>query len=246
MSLQPFWRYYGGKYRSAPTYGAPVYKTIIEPFAGAAGYSLRYPARDVILVDRSPIIAGIWRYLIDASYADIMSIPDIPDGGTVDDLPVCQEARWLAGFWCNNATSAPRKRPSKWASRGDTGHNWGGWGDRARKRIAEQVGAIRHWRVIQGDYTAAPDIEATWFVDPPYSTPAGRFYKQQPASFDALGEWCRTRRGQTIVCEQEGASWLPFRPHGAMNATPGVRRAGVCHEVVWTSGHDQSSLFGNA
>jgi len=41
--LRPFWRYYGGKWRAAPSYPSPRCETIIEPFAGAAGYSLRYP-----------------------------------------------------------------------------------------------------------------------------------------------------------------------------------------------------------
>ena len=28
----------------------------------------------------------------------------------------------------------------------------------------------------------------------------------------ALREWCLSRKGLLIVCEQEGADWLPFRP----------------------------------
>ena len=39
--LKPFWRYYGGKYRAAPAYPPPRLGTIVEPFAGSAGYSLR-------------------------------------------------------------------------------------------------------------------------------------------------------------------------------------------------------------
>jgi len=41
--LRPFWRYYGGKWRAAPRYPAPRHDLIIEPFAGAAGYAMRYP-----------------------------------------------------------------------------------------------------------------------------------------------------------------------------------------------------------
>ena len=40
-ALLPFWAYYGGKWRSAPRYPAPVHGRIIEPFAGAAGYAMR-------------------------------------------------------------------------------------------------------------------------------------------------------------------------------------------------------------
>jgi hypothetical protein len=33
---------------------------------------------------------------------------------------------------------------------------------------AAQVGAIKHWTLIEGSYEAAPDEEATWYIDPPY------------------------------------------------------------------------------
>jgi hypothetical protein len=237
-SLKPFWRYYGGKWRAAPRYPEPRHDTIVEPFAGAAGYSLRYPSRRIVLVDKSPIIAGIWRYLIAATPEEIRRLPDIPEGGTVDDMDAPQEARWLAGFWCNDGAAAPCKRPSKWARHfgvGGIGENpsvWSGWTVRARDRVASQVAAINHWTIIEGDYADAPEIEGTWFVDPPYSTPAGRYYREQPADFAALGTWCRTRRGQVIVCEQEGADWLAFRPFARLKTTIGTRRSS---EVVWTS-----------
>jgi hypothetical protein len=219
VSVGPFWRYYGGKWRAAPRYPAPECDTIIEPFAGAAGYACRYPSRRVILIDKSPIIAGIWRFLIGSTPADILALPDIPHGGTVDDLPICQEARWLAGFWCNGGTVAPCKSPSKWARRGDAASNWAGWGQKARSRIARDVSRIHHWQVIEGDYREAPDIEATWMVDPPYQTKAGSYYPEQPDSHAALGEWCKARRGQVIACDQVGADWLPWTGRLAIKST---------------------------
>lgn len=226
--LAPFFRYYGGKNRAARLYPTPEHDVIIEPFAGAAGYACRYPDRRVILVDKSPIIAGIWRYLIATPAAEILALPDIPDGGTVDDLPVCQEARWIAGFWCNTGTVAPRKAPSQWAMRRDDAHNWTGWGRRARQRIAAQVERIRHWQVIEGDYWDAPDIAATWYVDPPYNNKAGSYYPHQPDDFDKLGSWCRARRGLVVVCENVGATWLPFWPLADIKA-----RRGKSAEAVW-------------
>jgi hypothetical protein len=56
-----------------------------------------------------------------------------------------------------------------------------------------------------------PDIEATWFVDPPYNNRAGSYYIENSIDYVALGTWCHERRGQAIVCENEGADWLPFR-----------------------------------
>ena len=231
----PFWRYYGGKWRAAPRYPAPECGTIVEPFAGAAGYACRYSGRRVILVDASPIIAGIWRYLIGASSAEILAIPDIPEGGTVDDLPVCQEARWLAGFWLNTATSSPCKTPTA-RGRGDMvidGVTKWAWGQQARDRISRDVDRIRHWQIIEGDYTSAPDVEATWFIDAPYQTAAGRRYKEQPGDFAALGAWTMKRQGQVIACDQDGADWLPWTSSMQHKATAGKKRLGTSAEVVY-------------
>ncbi len=233
--MRPFWRYYGGKYRVAPRYGEPLPGLpIIEPFAGAAGYATRFGAdRDVILVEKYPVIAGIWRWLISATPDDVLAVGDVPEGGTVDDVDAPQEARWLLGFWMNNGVASPCKRPSAWIRNGGQGGPALGWPE-ARARIAAQVPRIRGWRVIEGTYTDAPDVPATWFVDPPYSTPAGRHYVHDAVDFPALGAWCQTRRGRVIVCEQEGADWLPFRPFGHVKPTAGANRSGRNVEVVWT------------
>lgn len=234
QAIGPFWRFYGGKWRAAPRYPVPQLRTIVEPFAGAAGYACRYPHLDVVLVDRDPIIAGIWRYLIAVKPAEVLTIPDIPEGGTVDDLSVCQEARWLAGFWCNNGTTQPSKSPSKWSREcGQESHNWSGWGYKPRQRIARDVQRIRHWRIIEGEYHDAPDIEATWFIDPPYQTAAGRHYKHQPGDFAALGKWVQGRQGQVIACDQQGADWLPWTTAKVLAGTPGKHRSGKSEEVVY-------------
>ena len=81
-----------------------------------------------------------------------------------------------------------------------------------RQRIALQVDRIKHWQVIEGDYTTAPDIEATWHIDPPYNNKPGKYYPYQPDSFADLGQWCTTRKGLVMVCENDGAEWLPFKP----------------------------------
>ena len=236
QGLQPFWRYYGGKNRAAKLYPAPEHDTIIEPFAGAAGYSCRYHWKQVILVDRSPIIAGIWRYLIKASAAEVLAIPDIPEGGSVDDLPawVPQEARWLAGFWCNDGTVTPCKRPSKWV-RENKGGGWQGWSVGCRRRISRQIKKIRHWKVIHGEYSDSPDMEATWHIDPPYDNKAGRYYPHQPESFHGLAAWCKARRGFVMVCENQGADWLPFRTLATIQGNPSKNGGKTSAEVIWTN-----------
>jgi hypothetical protein len=232
--LKPFWRYYGGKYRAAPRYPKPRYDTIIEPFAGAAGYSLRYPDRQVILIEKYHVIAEIWRYLISADPQEILATPTGISG--VNELPdwTPQGLRYLVGFTMNEASASPCRTASIRVKR-DMANEKGllGWSVKMQRRIADQVVRIRHWRVIDGDYTNAPEIEATWFVDPPYQK-AGVHYKHPSTAIDfpALGDWCRSRRGQVIACENEGADWLPFRfMYGMRTAMTGKSST----EVIWTS-----------
>lgn len=107
-----------------------------------------------------------------------------------------------------------------------------GWTEAIKERIASQVGFIRHWRVLDGDYTAAPRIAATWFIDPPYvGRPGAHYiYGSREIDYAELGAWCRRRAGQIIVCEAEGADWLPFRDFGE-SLSIGARRS---REVLWT------------
>lgn len=230
MKMRPFWRYYGGKFRAAPRYPKPLHSTIVEPFAGAAGYAMRYPDRNVVLVERFPVIAEIWRYLIAVPSSEIRKIPLVD---AVDDLPswVPDGGRYLVGFTMNDASVAPRRTLSIGRKRlRENGCVFEGWSEAKREIVAAQVERIRHWKIIEGDFTSAPDIEATWFVDPPYSGSAGRHYVHADVDYPALADWCRRRLGQTIVCENLGADWLPFEPFAKLK--PGVNGKGS-EEVVW-------------
>jgi hypothetical protein len=229
-TLRPFFSYYGGKWRAAPHYPAPRHPTLIEPFAGSAGYALRYPDRDVRLFDVDPIICGVWDYIIKASASEVLSLP--LDFDCVDDLAVPQEARWLIGFWINKGTARPLARPSKWMRDGLQPSQF--WGEQIRARVATQAVHIRHWRVTNASYEQAGDAEATWFIDPPYQARCGRQYTHNRVDFPGLGVWCRSRRGQVIVCEESTADWLPFRPLGVFKATEGAKRKKVTHEAIWT------------
>ncbi len=233
--LRPFFGFYGGKWRDAlKHYPAPVYDTIIEPFAGSAGYAMRYPNRKVILCEIDPVIAGVWSYLVRVNPKEILSIPDLRPGGSVDDLKVCQEAKWLVGFWLNRGTASPRKRPSKWMREGIRPGSF--WGPRVRGTIASQVDSIRHWKVYNRSYEDCPAPRpSTWFVDPPYVV-AGRYYRfgSDALDYDALANWCKSRPGQVIVCENSGASWLPFRTLADVKTTRADRRS---KEVAWFSPH---------
>lgn len=235
--LRPFFTYFGGKWRVARHYPEPQHDVLVEPFAGAAGYSLRHPHKRVLLNDLDPVVAGTWDYLIRAPESEILALP-LYDGtwSTVDDLDLPQEARWLIGWWLNKGTVQPSKSPSKWVREagGNTGENY--WGAGVRARIARQQASIRHWQVSSTSYADLPDLDATWFVDPPYAE-AGKSYRfgSKQIDFAHLGEWCRGRSGQVMVAENHGADWLPFRPFRDIKATHGSGRTGVSKEVIWTS-----------
>ena len=234
MSLWPFFTYYGGKWRIAKRYPPPQYKTIIEPFAGAAGYSLRYPDRKIILVENNPKLAALWRYLISASPQTIRSLPLIAHDGTqtVAELNVSPVEETLIGFWLNKGTVAPSKSPSAWMREGLRPKSF--WGKEIRERIARQVPFISHWRIVEGDYTEIANVEATWFIDPPYEK-AGSLYVKSSAelNFTALSNWCRSRLGQTLVCENVGATWLPFTPFTVSKSLGGKHGKNKSQEAIW-------------
>lgn len=233
--MKPFFTYYGGKWRAADKYPSPIHDTVIEPFAGSAGYSVRHNARRVLLADLNEKVIGTWEYLIRASAKEIRSLPDVPDGATVNDLQVCQEARWLIGWWLNKGSAQPCNVPSAWMRSMVRPSSF--WGAAIRERVASQVEGIRHWEARLCDYRELPvDGHATWFVDPPYANAAGRVYRHSDIEYSDLGEWCRTLAGQVIVCENLGADWLPFTTGFDVRNSPGKQKTSpVSKEVYWLS-----------
>lgn len=240
MRLRPFFSFYGSKWRNvSKRYPRPFHRTIVEPFAGSAGYSLHYPSNRVILYEIDPIIASVWTYLVRVKSSEILSIPNLDLDGTVDDLHVCEEAKWLVGLWLCRASRGPRKSPSKWMRDGNRPGSF--WGDHIRTRIAYQLEKIRHWEVHNCSYSCGPEVGvATWFIDPPYQS-TGRYYRFGSDSIDysALADWCESRRGQTIVCEAEGADWLPFRRLARFRT---ARVGRYSNEVYWLNSFKRRDL----
>ena len=214
-------------------YPPPTHSTIIEPFAGSAGYALRYPDRNVRLYDADPIICAVWDYLIHVRPEEIRCLPLF--FSHIDELNVCQEAKWLIGFWLNKGTTQPSKSPSKWMrdyQARQPGCTY--WSAAVVERIASQVPHIRHWTIAQSPYANIPNQTATWFVDPPYEK-AGRAYRFHDIDYANLASWCRSRSGQTIVCENAGADWLPFKPFRVIKGLEGRRGGKRSVEVIWTN-----------
>lgn len=232
MTLKPFFTYFGGKWRSAPSYPIPQHHTLIEPFAGSAGYSVRYPSLAVRLYDLDPAICGVWDYLIKASSSDVLSLPtQIED---VRDVRASQEAKWLIGFWLNKGMTQPCNIPSKWmrdhAAADERPNTY--WGVGVRARIAGQLEHIRHWKIQQSSYTDIPNQEACWFIDPPYVV-SGQRYRECSINYPHLSQWAKDRLGQVTVCEQSGADWLPFRHHRVAKALEGKYGSKTSFESIW-------------
>jgi hypothetical protein len=64
----------------------------------------------------------------------------------------------------------------------------------------------------------------------------GRRYRFSDVDYDALAPWARRRQGQVIVCENEGATWLPFQPFRKTKANESRHGHKVSAEAVWMSG----------
>lgn len=201
-----------------------------------------------MLVDRNPVIAGLWRWLTRVSADEILALPLLPPGGCIDELELDLPARWLIGFWLHKGSTSPgRTLVQRWGAAYPTQF----WSENIRARIAAQLNAIRHWRVLEGSYADLANVPATWFIDPPYigasrvsrwrgsnvveTRPVGARYRFGPTKidFEHLSAWCRTRVGQTIVCENVGAVWLPFEPFHMARANVA---GGTTHEAIWTGG----------
>src|SRR3990167_6860193 len=225
--------YYGSKSKVVDLYPSPKFGKIIEPFAGSARYSLKYFDRDILIVDKYDVIFKVWKYLQQASEADIMGLPEPKYKESIEHLNLSEGERLLMGFMVAGGIAHPQKIVQQFS---DIPAN--------KKAIAKQLYKIRHWKIVQGSYDEIENIEATWFIDPPYQF-GGEYYVKgnQSLDFQALGEWCKARNGQAIVCENTKANWLPFYPMREMSGAYTTTT-----EAIWSNyRHDfqavQSSMF---
>jgi len=128
----------------------------------------------------------------------------------------------LIGFCINSGSAQPKKTVAKY-------NCW----NRTKSEIAKNLYKIRHWKVFCGSYLRIKNKQATWFIDPPYQY-GGQWYQSSVSNkhinYKKLAIWCKTRRGQTIVCENVKANWLIFKPlidlQGQLHKTT---------EAIWTN-----------
>lgn len=218
--------YYGSKSKIVDYYPPPKHKRIIEPFAGSARYSLKYWQNDVLLVDKYMEVIKVWHYLQNASEKDILGLPEMKAGMELDKMNLSDGERLLLGFFAGQGSLEPRNKVSPMAE-----HSFNTTPNRY-KNIAKNLRKIKHWEIKQGCYTEIENIEATWFIDPPYMF-GGEHYKKnsRELNFNELADWCKSRNGQIIVCENTKADWLPFKP---MKRLQGVSNT-FTTEAIWSN-----------
>ena len=220
--------YYGSKSKIAWRYPAPIFQKIIEPFAGAAWYSLLYKERNVLLNEKDPTIFALWHWLINkADPKDILANKDFYAGQDIRGLTLAKEHLWLIGLSINKGSIAPRNIVQKWVCSVKARPNWASQTAFRLERVALLIPGIKHWGSRYGTYEDLPNEEATWFIDPPYQH-GGSYYKENKIDYVNLASWCKTRKGQVIVCENDQADWLPFNP---LIQTRGQRKVNM--EAVW-------------
>lgn len=104
------------------------------------------------------------------------------------------------------------------------------WNSNKRK-IAEQIPTIKNWKILNGDYSISPDIEATWFIDPPYFGNMGTGYRfgSKQIDYTKLKDWIMSRKGQIIVCGSASDTWLKFEGFATQSTINGK----INHEGVF-------------
>ena len=180
------------------------------------------------------MIAGVWDYLIHVSQEEIMRLP--VDFHSTNEIKgkVCQEALWLIGFWVNSGNARPCKSRVAWSYDNMSLGYRNTWAEKLKRSLASQVQFIRHWEVENKCYSHCENLEATWFIDPPYCVEGGNYrFGSKLLDYVELGRWCRERRGQVIVCENEGAVWLPFKSFRTIKGSEGEHRTGISLEAIW-------------
>jgi len=210
MNIKLF-KYFGSKAVFIKHYPKPLYPRVVEPFAGSASYSCAYPDKEVVLYDVDIEVISIINFLIQSAPQDILGLPLLSAGQNVNSLNVNPEVKRLISRWCG---AVPTNKLTTWGVREMlSGTKTSYWGAACRQRLSGTVTQIKHWQVHLGPYNCIPNEEATWFVDPPYSSAklANIYQVSNRINYKMLAAWCLSRKGQVIICEKEGASWLPFK-----------------------------------
>ena len=228
--MHQMFSYFGSKKRIAKYYPIPHNKVIIEPFAGAAGYSVYHEPDKAILFDIDKNIVKCWEFIIMSGRNNgdpIRDLPLIKYGEKVPDI----EGKELIGFWCRRGSDSPRNTLGSWAIKYPNRF----WGEYQRDRLANDSKKCANWEIHLSDFSLSDSIYGTWFIDPPYFH-AGKHYKHPFSDYEKLAEFSKRQKNQVIVCEEmrnnEMPLWMEFNILAANHLTINKRKA---QEVIWTN-----------
>src|SRR5213075_2113399 len=160
MKINPLFKWFGSKWQSAKKYPPPKFLTIIEPFAGGAGYSLNHCDNQVTIYDNDPNLRILWKWIItEATQSRVLDIPiDLPIGTDIRSIGLSEGQAQLLKHWQRTNNVGDCWTISPW------GNKPGFWTSNTRARVSEEIYAIRHWKFLKITFTRC----ATYFIDPPY------------------------------------------------------------------------------
>jgi site-specific DNA-adenine methylase len=202
--------YFGSKSKVCHLYPPADHRRVFEPFCGSARYALRFYRRDVWINDLFPDVYKAWKWIVAASKEEIRGLPDLKVGESLKDHKYLSEEEMCVLGFTVNAGAATRHYQLTHRARGNI--------RRLKAHLLRLQGRLAHWKVTNLSYDQLPDVEASWYIDPPYqkmdkgaSDKSRYVFGSEKIDYAVLGRWCLSRRGQVIVCEGRGADWLPFR-----------------------------------
>lgn len=203
--------YYGAKNQLAKHYATPTHNLIIEPFGGSAAYSIYQLKKNnslkVLVNEKNPRVYKVWQMLMDSTVDDILNYPCPNVGDSTSDFFI---------ITCSASNSSASCKSQKYTDRVHRVF------EIQKKRVAGLLQYKKNIELCNIDYSDLSNEPATWFIDPPYQLHAktntifqngngyGKNYNSDSIDFDSLGNWCKSRNGQVIVCEKDGANWLDF------------------------------------
>ena len=228
--------YYGSKSKIVDVYPPPKFDKVIEPFAGSARYSLKWWNKEIVICDLNKDVIDVWKWLQTCSKDDILGLPKLIKGLDIREINISEIERTFLSFLV--ASGRPSNIVTKFMEH-DNGNQ------KRYSKIANQLDKIRYWEILNCSYEDLQNEKATWFIDPPYMF-GGEHYKNgtKDIDFNKLGDWCKSRTGQVIVCENTKADWLEFKPM--------IQIQGACQtnttEAIWSNlptnfDNEQQTLF---
>lgn len=220
------------KHYPPPLPGLPIF----EPYAGSAGYSLNYADLPVVIWEDDFNLAILWQWMIEQATPDLVrQIPcGLPEGLDIRTLDLCQGQMLLLKHWQRTNNVGYCWTISKW------GHLPGQWTTNTRARVADEMMAIKHWKLQPIDW----QTPGTYFVDPPYlHNYRYRFPKTESFDYQGLvNRLSQVPAGSRIIvteatCPKTGAvpDYLPFKPsHRQVTSRRKVGNNHHSNELIFT------------